>query len=248
LLHSGASPGPPSATKGPVWSWYDYDQKRRDGGPVEHITLLDGNPPRPLSPRAYIVRNVEMSRLTSPIRVDLMLAFVVVDSRSADGLTVRQLGDATAMMGLSMINYQAVSMLTQSSALQLLADRSSRGRIDGLTDFDRAYLSTLYSEEPGIGEPAFGAHGGEHRAGRGASSGRLTISRRVGRAPAERRICNPFPGVQERTRTSTPLRAPAPKAGASTNYAAWALDGVNPAGRLETEYGFDCPQCTLQES
>src|SRR5690348_7850741 len=30
-------------------------------------------------------------------------------------------------------------------------------------------------------------------------------------------------GAQERTRTSTPLRAPAPEAGASTNSATWAL-------------------------
>jgi hypothetical protein len=138
------------AAGGPVWSWYDYDQKRRDGGPVEHIALLDGNPPRPLSPHAYIARNVEMSRLTSPIRLDMMLAFVVVDRRSVDGLTVRQLADAAAMMGLSMINYQAVPQLAHPSALQLLAARSSRDRIDGLTDFDRAYLATLYSGEAGI--------------------------------------------------------------------------------------------------
>src|SRR5947209_16769383 len=31
-------------------------------------------------------------------------------------------------------------------------------------------------------------------------------------------------GAQERTRTSTPLRAPAPEAGASTNSATWARE------------------------
>lgn len=147
---SGAELSQLKSAGGPVWSWYDYEPKRRDGGAVEHIALLDGNPPRPLSPRAYIVRNAEMSRLTAPIRLDMMLAFVVVDSRSAEGLTVQQLADAAAMMGLSMINYRALPQLANASALQLLGDRSSRARIDGLTDFDRAYLSALYSGEPGI--------------------------------------------------------------------------------------------------
>lgn len=136
--------------KGPVWSWYDYDQKRRDGGSVEHISFLDGSPPRPVSPHAYIVRNAELSRLTAPIRLDMMLAFVVVDSRSVEGLTVRQLADSAAMMGLSMIRYQAVPQLAHVSVLQLFGDRSSRARIDGLTAFDRAYLSALYSGEAGI--------------------------------------------------------------------------------------------------
>ena len=136
--------------KGPVWSWYDYDQKRRDGGSVEHISFLDGNPPRPVSPHAYIVRNAELSRLTAPIRLDLMLAFVVVDSRWVEGLTVQQLADASAMMGLSMIDYRAVPRLASASALQLVGERSSRARIDGLTDFDRAYLTALYAGEPGI--------------------------------------------------------------------------------------------------
>src|SRR6185369_16444631 len=39
-------------------------------------------------------------------------------------------------------------------------------------------------------------------------------------------------GAQERTRTSTPLRAPAPEAGASTNSATWALVAVGRPRRL----------------
>lgn len=147
---TGAEIGLLKGTPGPVWSWYDYDQKRRDGGPVEHVALLDGNPPRPLSPHAYVAPNVNMSRLTSPIRLDMMLAIVVVDSRAAEALTVQQLGDAAAMMGLSMIDYKTVPQITHPSALQLLTDRTSRERIAGLTNFDRAYLSTLYSGASGL--------------------------------------------------------------------------------------------------
>ena len=42
----------------------------------------------------------------------------------------------------------------------------------------------------------------------------------------------PCDGAQERTRTSTPLRAPAPEAGASTNSATWALVAVGRPRRL----------------
>jgi hypothetical protein len=37
-------------------------------------------------------------------------------------------------------------------------------------------------------------------------------------------------GAQKRTRTSTPLRAPAPEAGASTNSAIWARGRLAPIG------------------
>jgi hypothetical protein len=134
---------------GPVWTWYEYDQKRRDGAPVEHASLLEGNPPKPLSPHAYINRNVEMSRLSMPVRLDIMLAFVVIDSRAAEGLSVRQLGDGTAMMGLSMVNARQIPALSRATTLQLFTDAAARGRIEGLTDFDLAYLSSLYSGEPG---------------------------------------------------------------------------------------------------
>src|SRR3954463_13243024 len=53
--------------------------------------------------------------------------------------------------------------------------------------------------------------------------GRLTRGRRA----RDRRKGN---GAQERTRTSTPLRAPAPEAGASTNSAIWARGRGRPLG------------------
>ena len=143
---SGAELSALKGSAGPAWTWYEYDQKRRDGGPVEHASLLGGSS----SPHAYINRNVSMSRLSETIRLDLMLAFVVVDSRAAQGLTVRQLADGAAMMGLSMVKAAQVPKLGHASALQLFTDPAARGRIAGLTDFDRAYLSTLYSGEPGV--------------------------------------------------------------------------------------------------
>ena len=58
----------------------------------------------------------------------------------------------------------------------------------------------------------------------GTTSGFLSILRPVANI-GERRN-----GAQERTRTSTPLRAPAPEAGASTNSATWAQGRILQVG------------------
>jgi hypothetical protein len=52
-------------------------------------------------------------------------------------------------MGLAMVRAGQVAKLSEASALQLLVDPAARQRIDGLTAFDRAFLSTLYSGDPG---------------------------------------------------------------------------------------------------
>ena len=138
--------------RGPVWNWYALDPKRRDGGPVEQIRMISfgpTDPPRPVSPGAYIASNASLSRLTMPVRLDLTLSFVVLDSASIYGLTARQIGDSAAMLGLSMIDFGRVGSLHHSSVLQLLQDRGHGGRIRGLTEFDIAYLTGLYSGEPG---------------------------------------------------------------------------------------------------
>ncbi|HEY0312961.1 MAG TPA: hypothetical protein VGC56_10755 [Allosphingosinicella sp.] len=78
-----------------------------------------------------------------------MLAFVVIDTRAVRGLTVQQLADATAVLGLSMIDTRRAQSLSHASALQLLRDPASRGRITGLR-FDGTYLHALYSGDAGL--------------------------------------------------------------------------------------------------
>src|SRR4051794_31118037 len=51
-------------------------------------------------------------------------------------------------------------------------------------------------------------------------------------------------GAQERTRTSTPLRAPAPEAGASTNSATWARGQTFGRGRRLRGASHGC-QCLV---
>src|SRR5205085_5778175 len=59
-----------------------------------------------------------------------------------------------------------------------------------------------------------------NRAGARPQGVRRGVAWRSGRRPKTMYVNG---GAQERTRTSTPLRAPAPEAGASTNSATWAL-------------------------
>jgi hypothetical protein len=138
---------------GPAWNWYALDPKRRDGGPVEKIRMISfgyKDPPRPVSPNAYIASNVFMSRLMLPVRLELASSFVVLDSGSIYGLTARQVGDLSAMLGLSMLDVRRLGSLRHSSVLQLLQDKDANAeRIRGLTDFDVAYLTGLYSGSPG---------------------------------------------------------------------------------------------------
>lgn len=135
-------------TTGPVWNWYSVDPKRRDGGPVEHISELsiDGGAPVPVSDHAYIATNVDMSRLSSPVRLDIMLSFLVIDRRAIDGLKLQQIGDFSAFMGLSMINYAHVTSFHRNSILRVLKDSSGAGALpQEITAFDLAYLRGLYA-------------------------------------------------------------------------------------------------------
>jgi hypothetical protein len=138
-------------SRGPVWNWYSVDPKRSDGGAIEHVTMLsfgDG-PPRPASPQAYIASNVSMSRLASPVRLDITLAFIVLEKRALEGLTLAQVGDFSAMLGLSMINYGRVGDLTQPSILRLLEAPAAES-VEALTAFDLAYLKGVYAGEPSL--------------------------------------------------------------------------------------------------
>lgn len=138
---------------GPVWNWYSVDPKRADGGPVDHIAMIsfDGGPPKPISPDAYIASNVSMSRLTVPVRLDLTLSFIILEKGSLDGLTLAQIADFSAMLGLSMINYERAASVRQPSILQLFAKgKPAESSVETVTKFDLAYLKGVYAGEAGL--------------------------------------------------------------------------------------------------
>ena len=137
---------------GPAWSWQSTEPKRRDGGPIERISQITiAGQTLPVSKGAYIVSNVDLSRLTVAVRQDITSAFVVIDLHAADGLTLTQLGVYAAVLGLAPVDPAKAGRVSSASILTLFADRSDgRSPEPGATGFDIGYLAGLYAGEAGV--------------------------------------------------------------------------------------------------
>ncbi len=142
------------AGKGPVWHWSSTDVKRRDGGPVEHISAIDlsnGGPPQPVATNAFIVPNASLSRLSMPIRQDMTLAFVVLRAEDIIGLTLRQIADFCAMTALGGINQRQTEALHHRSILTMFSDSRNGATLESeATAFDTALLAGLYAGNTGF--------------------------------------------------------------------------------------------------
>ena len=89
-----------------------------------------------------MVQGAKMSRLASPIRMDVSLGFVVIGTAAIDGLEVGQIADFTVMRGLAPTRDPRRGAVGYDSILELFAAEAS---VDRLTEFDKTYLSALYS-------------------------------------------------------------------------------------------------------
>ncbi len=137
-------------SSGPVWTWQQTLPKRRDGGPVEFIGAI-GDPPRRVAKGAYVASNVDLSRLTSPVRLDTGAAFVLLSLRRVGGMTVRQIADFSAMVGLAGIKDTAPDDLDHDSILTAYRAEIAATQVPPeATAFDIAYLDALYSGESGF--------------------------------------------------------------------------------------------------
>lgn len=132
---------------GPAWAWQTTQPKRADGGPVQMISefKLKG-PPQHVSKGAYTVPNASLSRLSSPVRRDTGLAFVVLSRSAIEGKTVTQIADYAAMRGLADIRPDAGSGGEPRSITALFSSAAP----DEWTEFDRTYLTSLYSGTNGL--------------------------------------------------------------------------------------------------
>ncbi|MEG3088667.1 hypothetical protein [Sphingomonas sp. PB4P5] len=132
------------ASAGPSWTWQSTAPKRRDGGPVAGADM-------PGSRSAYTVLNAEMSRLSVPVRQEVDLAFVVIDRRKSVGLTLGQIADYAAMVGLAAIRTDRPAQLGRSSILTMFDDvGAGQAAQPEMTGFDLAYLGGLYSGQSGF--------------------------------------------------------------------------------------------------
>jgi hypothetical protein len=101
------------------------------------VVRMPGEPP----PRIEIFAK---SQMRGRIRDDLQRVIVIVDFNKASGMTFDQLGDYIAMVAFAQIDPEADT--TDYQTVLNLFDRpiGDRAGAGGLTDWDRAYLSTLY--------------------------------------------------------------------------------------------------------
>lgn len=84
------------------------------------------------------------SLLRTPIRYDMLRAFIVVDLAQTDGLSADQLSDYIAMVALAQIDPDADTSGHDTILNLFLADADPPL---GMTSWDRSYLHALYSVE-----------------------------------------------------------------------------------------------------
>ena len=137
-------------SEGPAWVWQTSQPKRADGGPVQMISEISygpGQPPHHISTKgAYAVSNASLSRLSSSVRRDTGLAFVVLSRAAIEGKSVTQLADYSVLRGLAGTRPGSGDAAGTQSIAALFAVPSP----EEWTEFDRAYLTSLYSGTNGL--------------------------------------------------------------------------------------------------
>lgn len=106
---------------------------------VSETVAADGQP---------VGDNVRMrasgSRLRSTVREDFNAVIVIVDANKAQGVTYQALADYLAMVSLAQLNPN-VNSAEVPTVLNIFSDvEAGRPTVAGLTDWDRAYLKSLY--------------------------------------------------------------------------------------------------------
>ena len=127
--------------EGPVRAWQVVELRGSDGRKPERISFIEGlgGPPRYV-PRGYKLTGVVPSRILKATRRDLAISFVVFDLAAIEGLTLTQIADHAAMRTL------ARTGPPEAGAPTILALFEEGGyRADSLTDWDAAYLKSLYA-------------------------------------------------------------------------------------------------------
>jgi hypothetical protein len=144
------------ATPRPVRVWYKWRKET-----AEHATPnygLQGDHPCPFAdignhggiPAPTICDWERSSRLTSALVWVFSYVYVIVDSNQLRGLTWRQLADYVGMVGLAQI--KPTAHLGDAPTILKVFDGASRSAPAAMTDWDQAFLKSLYSTEQRLKE------------------------------------------------------------------------------------------------
>jgi hypothetical protein len=145
--------------KRPVRSWTVTETVGADGMPLDGdatsgnsgSTSLPGNASK-ASPQFGSYSNVPMvrtdsTRLSSAVRSDISRAVVIVDARATSGRSLASVADHIAFVSLAQVDPD-VDASGFESVLNLFASYNAADALKaGMTDWDRAYLSSLYSSK-----------------------------------------------------------------------------------------------------
>lgn len=124
--------------EGPARAWISAEMRTRDGfwiGRRDNLADL----PNAKGMAAH-------SRIYVPVRRDILASMVLIDRDAVAGLSPNQIGDYATLVGLA--EYVPEPSARASSIQSLFQDDDNRP--DGLTEFDTAYLSRLYSSIPNV--------------------------------------------------------------------------------------------------
>jgi hypothetical protein len=116
---------------GPARAWIQVETRSRDG---DRPSLAPNQPP---------VLNVATStRLSSPVRHDIVRSTIVIDRDAVAGRDLRQVADYAAMRALTGARPRAG---TDASSILGVFAPDGKGQTPHLTEFDQRYLEGLYA-------------------------------------------------------------------------------------------------------
>jgi hypothetical protein len=145
----------------PVRAWVVTETFGADGMPIDGDarigsggnSSLPGNPSKDMSgARAGSYANVPMvrtdsTRLSSAVRSDISRVVVVADARALSGRSLTSVADYMAFFSLAQVDPDVDASGFESVLNLFASDDAADALKAGMTDWDRAYLSSLYSSK-----------------------------------------------------------------------------------------------------
>lgn len=117
---------------GPARSWSEVELRGRDG---ERPYYSPDQPP--------LIRGMAISRLSSPVRLDVVSATVFIDRSALPDRDMTQIADYAAMRALSGVRLR--DRAAEGSILELFTPKGDARAPRSLTKFDIGYLKGLYA-------------------------------------------------------------------------------------------------------
>jgi hypothetical protein len=148
------------ATPRPVRTWYNTVERTADGLPMlamsfpgvsqsKSVAVKGGTVDTAVRPNMDDGQSTntwaEASHLTLNVVLALNKVFVIIDPTRFKGVALGQLADYVAMAGLAQIKLD--SPVGEVPSILTLFDRGPQAAESGMTDWDRAFLKSIYSTE-----------------------------------------------------------------------------------------------------